>query len=505
MSSMKNEELKNVGKEKIKNDELEEEADDTIDTPDAFKSVSDLEQEKQILLEKKFQVEGNRAVTQIFIQSLETLNTSASPCPSTSSINTCDKLYNLKCRSECIEFVEHYQNSEYLIFAIILGTFEMVGSGDLSLLKNSLQEFLPLHETLDKDSTQVRVSYNPYISLDTILHVIGGRHFVTDDGRQCIGFGDDSENILMNLWELFPMLRSAIISWLLRLNDDHPCNTAFDAYQIATAFSRIISLDIIDAKTKIFLPLYSNPNNAGLLGSIAYRLYQNISLREEMDKIVLAWARSKRFWLWRPAVLVYSFLEDGSNLEIPLKRALEKRLTSMEKADFNFISAVLMKKPRIRTLFADVFYRAYRAASSKEEKQTIAQTYVRFVNNGYYRVCSSRQALPLVACDTKQQQEFLAPLLVQVMVVYSTREQLYLILHAYLEEISRYSVSTELRAHLCAYFYNLTRAGSSYCQDVLWFLKKCNNEVANQIYTQLVSHLTSNNRRLSGREDGLSL
>ena len=76
------------------------------------------------------------------------------------------------------------------------------------------------------------------------------------------------------------------------------------------------------------------------------------------------------------------------------------------------------------------------------------------------------------------------------MTVYSLRKQLYIIMNAYLKELSGYHPSDKLINYLSAYFYNMTLAGKEYYDDVIYFLENCQCSISTQIYKRL-SNLTT--------------
>ena len=118
-------------------------------------------------------------------------------------------------------------------------------------------------------------------------------------------------------------------------------------------------------------------------------------------------------------------------------------------------------------------------------KLRIVQVYINIVRHSYYLVSESFVELPLVACDTKKQQEYIMPVIEQAMSVYHLRKQLYVILKTYLKELSVYEYSERVLNHMCAYFYVMTLSGENYRQEILEILKKSNNRISAQIYQRL--------------------
>ena len=462
--------------------ELEEQEDDeNIDNSD------ELEQKKQNV----FNAEGNTAWVQVFVNSLGELNMNYKQSVEKKENTAAGKSYDLSKLDECTEFVEQFKNSEYLATAIILCTFEMIPLADLSDLQKYLMECLPvaqLHngvETEEHDGQK-----NPYISLKTILAVIRGKRFVREDGQVCIGFGDGAEIALANILEQFPILKERIVSWLIQINKLSRYHTAFYTYQIATAFERVIAFDLADARQRIFPELYKDSKNAGLLGMLAYRLYENTAMQQDVDNMVLQWMQEQRewVWLWKSASLAYSVLiEKGCRVSFDLKlqKTISKRILYFRKDDAIFIAALLIQSKYLRSMFANAIYDAFHREKERTGKLRIVQVYINIVRHSYYLVSESFVELPLVACDTKKQQEYIMPVIEQAMSVYHLRKQLYVILKTYLKELSVYEYSERVLNHMCAYFYVMTLSGENYRQEILEILKKSNNRISAQIYQRL--------------------
>ena len=91
----------------------------------------------------------------------------------------------------------------------------------------------------------------------------------------------------------------------------------------------------------------------------------------------------------------------------------------------------------------------------------------------------------MVACDTKTQQKLLWPLLRQLMAKYHLRKQLYVILEAYIKEISKYRLSPYMINHIAAHFYYLAGKEKDNRQEVIDFLCRCEGVAAQQIFDRL--------------------
>lgn len=394
--------------------------------------------------------------------------------------------YDLRIRTDCTRFVEQYKNSEYLAVAIVLTTFEVVRLSDLSELKTLLLEELPIVEPAKADD--IPPPQNPYIAMDTFLNAIGGEWSINQGGQQCVGLGPHSQQALQNLWEQFPSLRSPIYEWLIHLCQVYEFHTIFDAYQIVCAFVRVISLDFEDAQKQLFPRLYSHDNNVGLLANIICKLHGNIALQGKTDRMLLDWLDSGSKWLWRPACLALSFLTpdlDHSQFDAPLKKIISRCLNHLTRNDSAFISILLVQSEYFQTLIAALLGAAVQRSGKHAARLAAAQTYLYLLRDCYYLVDADRPALPLAACDTEQQQQFLTPILREVMSHTILRRQLYSILQAYMKELSHYQYSQLLFDHLCAFFYNMARSVPDYWPDILQFLEYCKGKLPQQIYERL--------------------
>lgn len=469
------------------------EAAEVQEEKEEFDNSEELEQKKRAVNE--FNVEDNEANIQTFIQSPQALyiNYYSQGGKVFAPEKTESRTYNLRNQAECSEFVEYYKNGEYLSVAIILSVFELVALSDVPRLSMSLMEYLPANKTVETDAQAPSVQQDAYISLRTIMSVLGGESFITKDGQQCIGLGKDSQQVLKNFFELFPALRSSIISWIIQVNSILRFRTTFDVYQIIMAFVRIISIDFFDAKRNIFPQLYANPANAGLLGNIVYKLHENDETKDEAIIIIKQWMRSDSTWLWRSLCLEYSmYTENEANTvyETDIAKVLYKRILTFSRADISFIARIMFQSKSFRTMITEVISRGFDLSHTEGEKINISFFYIKLVRQSYYMVSRKYVELPLVACDTKSQQKNIAGAIGMIMSEYGLRKQLYAVLKAYLNEIADYEVSSNIIMHISAFFYNMTLTGRKYQADILQFLKGCNNKASEQIYTQLDGVIT---------------
>lgn len=449
-------------------------------------SSEEMEKEKQAIHEMWAQ--NNTGAVQFFVQNMnygsarEYRETDA-PKPEKS------ESFHLENASECARFVEKYRDSEYVALAITLSAFDQVLLSDLPELKAALLSRLPVTKTTDSQGKEiVREKADPYLSLDSVIAVIGGKRWLRDDGKLCVGFGKTSRKVLTNFWEQFPSLHADIISWLMYLHRTYSDRTAFDEYQVARLFSRVAALDFLYAKHEIFSELYEDPGNEIFLGILACELCQEPNLEAEMKTLALNWAQAELPWLWRSALLMYALLEDKSpfrHLEEPFKRKVARCISSPRRKDFSTLPLILYLSSAVRTMFCEAFWQGCRKASTRQEQLKIAEVYIEFLRYGYYMVDSSSPVLPLVACDSARQQHFLTPVLSRIMPVYWLRKRLYFILAHYLREISKYQVSNQLLNHLAAYFQNIMLSSPHFRQDVMDFLKNSGSGAAARIYDLL--------------------
>lgn len=470
----------------VMNEELEEITKIEEEEKEEAESPSDLIRKKQ--KENEFWAENNMAQTQIFINSMNgNLNYDYKHSAEKLETRRDVKRYNLQKVDECTEFVETYRNGEYLAVALILTAFEAVVVGDLPELKQKMLECLPVAGSEDDEEDELPKK-NPYLSINTILGVIGGEQFTVEDGPTCIGLGSASSEALSNMIEQFPMLRDAIVRWLVKLSENYKYRTTFDAYQIATAFARVIAIDMTDARKRIFPQLYSDPSNAELLGTLLYILYKNAEQRKAAEDILRQWMKSDGKWFWKSACLTYLFLLENSYEFIykdELKNAIRKNIWSFQWKDWAYVRELLFRSKYIRTLFAEIFGDMYASAGDKNTQRACARMYIDLVRRCYYRVNSELVELPLVACDTKCQHKCLSPVIGKVISDYYLRRQLYYILESYFKEISYYNCSVIVINHISAYLFNMISAAPKYREDIICFLKRCQNKVAEQIYKSL--------------------
>ncbi len=454
-------------------------------------SSAELEEKKRIVNES--QVSNNTTDLLLNVQNLYGTIVLGERKAVTSNALVTEKKYALQNIDECVAFIEEHKDSEYLAVAMILSVFEAVALSDLPDLVRQLMDYLPESEVQHKDENEYgnkQSKYNPYISLNSILSIINGEQFTAEDGRLYVSLGKHAKQVLVNIAGQFPALHQIMTEWLIHLHEVFSYHTSFDAYQMVAALSRIISIDIIDAKVHVFSRLYTNPNNAGLLGNLAYRLFKEAALKDEVASIIIHWIQSSSIWLWKAACLAYTFLmEDDEEIsfENKLKSKVCERILMFEGVEVSFFARLMMQSKYFRTLWAAALSDAFDQASTREKRIDVAHLYIRVERHCYYQVSDFYVEMPLIACDTKQQQIYLAPIVKQVMVNYYLRRQLYAILGAYLRELSTYNFSENTINHISAFLHNMISGDIGYQQDVLYFVSQQKNKAATQIYKRLCS------------------
>lgn len=438
---------------------------------------------------QSFEASGNYANYQVFVQNMNLEGPQQYKEVPVQEKDKKEARFDLKEPADCAEFVEEYKNGEYLALTIILAVFDIVSINDLPDMAEKLMDALPAVEEVDQNGNVVRSrSREPYLSLQCKLAVIGAGTFVRGDGQRCVGFGSKSKQVLRNIGEQFPALRVPIISWLIKVNDNYKYKTGFDAQQMIQAFSRVIALDFADAKREIFPRLYSRPENMLFLGTLASALLKDPSLKDDVLSITQAWAESGK-WLWKSALFAYAKLDVPEACE-KLKDLLQKNIaTHMEgfsEADMFFLSLALSCSVHVRTMMCEILYQKLSSKTSKKvEKDEAAGFYLTLVTYCYYYVDEGSLELPLVVCDTKEQQQLLAPALAQVLSSRDSRRWLFDLLELYLKEISGYSVPARLVRHTAAYFSNMMRSAPVYQEDVSALLRKCSCGMTQEIFKLL--------------------
>ena len=432
-------------------------------------------------------VRGNQADNQQFIQTAifygannfgvrEVTNTT-SPIADASV-----KDYDLSNANDFAAFGEKYGASEHFAFAVILSAFEYAELDDMQNLKSKLLDELPY--LTDDEGKVIATKQNPYLPINSVLRVIKGKQFTTDNGENCVGLGDKRSAALKNLWEQFPTLRGNIARWLLAVSDSFEYRTNFDAFQVSSAFVNVMKLDFTAGARHLFPRLYSNPDKYWLLGHIVFALYSDVNYREMILPFINEWVTSPSNWLWKAACYVYAHIEKGTennDFDRLTRKTMERRFPLFSVADMRYIGLFLISSERLRTLFAEILESVITKTRVYDEKMVYALTYVNLLRYGYYTVSADNPACPLFACDTKNQLMNVQSLITALLPRYPTRRIFFSVIEAYLREISGYTVDEKTVKHIKAYFSLMTENNSRQANDILLFLKKCDCAMANNM------------------------
>lgn len=471
----------------------EQEEEPNLDSENEIDNLENLEQKKREANE--FCAQNNSAQNQIFIQDMGaggfTVNYYTEKATLDDIKLPTKEQYNLCKKSDCIKFIETFKNSEYFYTAIVLCIFKIVIVSDLPDFKFKLSQcLLKDSENKDEENATYVVKEEQYIALNSILAVINGETFETENGRQCVSLGKGSIQALENILEQFPVLQDTVAKVLIQTAGDDRYHTNFYMHQIAESMAQMIFINRLDLINQVLPSLYANDANVYLLASTVYKLYTEQKRENEADEMIKEWMQGGRTWLWRPVCLVYTlFRESGISFayEEELKETLAKRITYFRGSDLSFLAELLMQSKYFRTMICRTFHYAYFHGESNIKKRYLAQVYVNLVRRCYYRVNESFTELALIVCDTRKQQEYLAELLEKVMSEYRLRRQLYTMLTAYLKELSRYEFQKKVIRHIAAFFCNASLEDDNYMEDIIDFLEECDNKAAKQVITLLTN------------------
>ena len=217
--------------------------------------------------------------------------------------------------------------------------------------------------------------------------------------------------------------------------------------------------------------------------------------REYAQQLIKQWLSDTRGWFWMPVSLVYVLqaeTEQSCNYENSLEKILANKITYLTKRNGFFLAQLLIQSKKLQILICRIFYRLFQQTDNYGKRKDIAKQYLRLIRMCYYQVDKVKYELPLVVCERFEQHRQLGKILWIVMEEYSFRRQLYIILQAYLKEISEYSVSQKTITYLSAYFCNMYQ-DESYREDVISFLKDNQNAVSNMILDRLIKQKRRSN------------
>jgi len=410
-----------------------------------------------------------------------------------------DRQYNLAERQDCIDFIKKYKRSLHVAYAIALSIFEHVPVGDLQKLSESLLQ--RLEKEYDNEGRDISTHISSFISLDDITAIIGAHtckiSFTSKFGtitERCIHFEKSRDLILENLWELFPMMRSAITSWLVEANFTSSYRSTFSTKCLIDAIANIVKLDMGDSMDRLFQQLESHEKNKYLMIRLMLLLVEDESTMENACGILRRWASSTK-WLWEVSLSVYSF----SNKELSITEELEKTLTQKVQGSFYekwgewsiyFICGQMIHSLRLRNLVSLILHRLIASAHDKNEYK-IAVIYLIVISNAYQFIDKNNMSLPLVAVDNTKQLECIGTLLYKVFSDFDLRHGLFEVLESYLEELDRHETTERLLNQLKGYFYVIAKKSERIHGDVVRFLLRL-QEKQNSPATEIAVFLQKN-------------
>ena len=196
----------------------------------------------------------------------------------------------------------------------------------------------------------------------------------------------------------------------------------------------------------------------------------------------LEWADAKGGWIWKASYLAYALSVEhnvGIGVESRLKEILAKRLYYAKKTDINFIVSTLLLSDKVRTRFCEILDIAYINVNNKEK---VIFKYLNILLYGFYRVNESSMEIPLLICDTEQQQNYLKNILMDIMERNRYRVQFFKVVKAYIQEINNYRYSERIVRLLAACFYNMSGVEEENIKEIIFFLKECECQLAKDIY-----------------------
>lgn len=421
----------------------------------------------------------------------------------TESNSNIEKSYDLSDAIQFSELGKKYKGGEYFAAAVILCVFEYIKLSDFQRLKAILLRSFP--SSIDEEGKEIVNHEDPYLSINTILEKIGGKSFASDHDGTCIGLGDKQKKALKNLWEQFPSLRDCIAHWMISVCDTSKIQTKFDIIQMCSAFINIFKLDF-DSSIMHFFPRFtSNPNNHWLLGYIANELYNDLSYREKIAPYINQWAESYKTWLWKVSLYVYINIKEDDENQILIKKVkycLMRQLCMINLQDtynknLSYIISMAIGSKRLRSLLSSILNELIYNTKNNKNKLHICMCFIELVRYGYYSVSTYHVALPLIACDNKQQLEEIFPIVNMIMNQYKIKKLLLMILELYLKEISKYVLSQKVINSLKAFFKLLADNNPRYHDDIILFLQKCDCEISKEIklfiQTLSIDEKTQNN------------
>ncbi|MCL2087942.1 MAG: hypothetical protein FWH14_00520 [Oscillospiraceae bacterium] len=463
------------------------------------KEINDVKSFVEKLIGTKFstQNDGNITTQNIFnIGSMTGGISSVEKEKSTVAKPTEARQYKLYERSDCSAFVSEYKTSLHLAYAIAISMFEYIPVSDLQSLSERL--LLRFPKTLDAEGKEDKTHTNPFLSLDSILGVIGAEPCkVSFTSRfenvteRCVCFAEAHDKVMENLWDLFPMIRSEITEWLIETDFIYQFRNAFSTSCFVRAMFNIVKLDFGDSINRLFPQLTSDPKNKYLMMRLFLLLTADEDMKKNACEILKRWAASSE-WLWEISLVVFA----QSDADLPFKNELERTVTNKirnsfddeEDWDVTIISGQMVTSAKLRTMVSGVFQKLMSKNEEDSSKNYgVALIYLLTISNAYQFVDREDRTLPLVAFDNKLQAENIEGTLSKTITDFNLRQGLFDVLGAYLREINEYEPSQELLNRVKSFFYILSKKAPRYYGDIIRFLMRLagKNKTAEDIMTFL--------------------
>ncbi len=435
---------------------------------------------KEDLLTKNFvQNDGNITTQNIF--NIDYLAGNILSIKDENNLTKVEKQYKLYERSECSEFVNKYKKSLHLAYAIAISLFEYVPVSDLQdLSKRLLDRF---EDTLDSNGEKDRTYTTPFISLDYILSIIGAKTCIISYAsrfenvtERCVCFDSQQKKIMENLWELFPMLRNEIISWLIEVDCAFKNNNSFSTDCFVRAMVNIIKFDFADSLNRLFPKLVSKPKNRDLLIRLFIILTKDEETKENAYKVLKQWSCSLE-WLWEIPLFVYAENIPSCSFERDLKETLRKKileLESLEGKEWNLklISSKMLSSLKLRSMVSDIFEEEFLGCHDRQRRSSVSFLYLLTIYESYTFLRKINMALPLVAFDDLQQASRIKPIILYIINDFTLRRILLNILEAYINKINCYDIPDSLLKRIKSFFYVLAKDSQRYYNDILRFLSQ---------------------------------
>lgn len=396
-----------------------------------------------------------------------------------SNMTKAEKQYKLYERSECSEFVNKYKKSLHLAYAIAISLFEYVPVSDLQNLSGRL--LVRFEDTLGPNGVEDRTYTTPFISLDYILSVIGAKTCIVSYAsrfenvtERCVCFISQQKKIMENFWELFPMLRNEIISWLIEVDSAFKNSNSFSTDCFVRAMVNIVKFDFADSLNRLFPKLMSEPKNRDLLIRLFIILTKDEETKENAYEVLKQWSRSLK-WLWEIPLFIFAEDVPSYYFESELEKTLQKKILAgleSDECDLKLICAKMLTSLKLRSMVASVFEKIFTRSDSKQHKDSVSLLYLLTIYESYMFVSKANKTLPLVAFDDLQQSDKIKPIILYIIYDYTMRHMLFNLLEVYLNQIDRYELSPYLLNRIKSFFYILAKNSLRYYNDILRFLSQ---------------------------------